>query len=105
MKYMGSKARFTKDILPIILENRLPNQHFVDLFTGGANVVSLVEGNRIANDKNKHLIEMFKAMDDGLIGWEGNHCNFYWDESRDKRIRDNIIEFFKAHPDGIIEFG
>jgi len=31
--------------------------------------------------------EMFKAMDDGLIGWKGNHCNFYWDESRDKSIR------------------
>lgn len=42
MKYMGSKARFTKDILPIILKERLPNQYFVDLFTGGANVVSLV---------------------------------------------------------------
>ena len=49
--------------------------------------------------------EMFKAMKDGLTGWQGNHCNFYWDESRDKRIRDNITEFFKAHPDGIIEFG
>jgi hypothetical protein len=49
--------------------------------------------------------EMFKAMDDGLTGWKGNHCNFYWDESRSKMIRDNIIEFFKAHPDGIIEFG
>jgi hypothetical protein len=49
--------------------------------------------------------DMFKAMHDGLTGWKGNHCNFYWDESRDKRIRDNIIEFFKAHPDGIIEFG
>ena len=62
MKYMGSKARFTKDILPIILENRKDNQYFVDLFTGGANVVSLVSGNRIANDKNKHLIEMFKGL-------------------------------------------
>lgn len=65
MKYMGSKARFTKDILPIILENRLPNQYFVDLFTGGANVVSLVDGNRIANDKNKHIIEMFKGLQNG----------------------------------------
>ena len=62
MKYMGSKARFAKEIIPIILENRLPNQYFVDLFTGGANVVSLVDGNRIANDKNKHLIEMFKGL-------------------------------------------
>ena len=59
---MGSKARFAKEILPIILENRKPNQTFVDLFTGGANVVSLVDGSRIANDKNKHLIAMFKGL-------------------------------------------
>jgi DNA adenine methylase len=66
MKYMGSKARFTKDILPIILKERLPNQYFVDLFTGGANVVSLVDGNRIANDKNKYLIAMFKGLQQNM---------------------------------------
>jgi len=49
--------------------------------------------------------DMFKAMKDGLTGWKGNHCNFSWNESRDRRIRYNITEFFKAHPDGIIEFG
>ena len=48
---------------------------------------------------------MFKAMEDGFIGWQGHHFNFYWDESRDERIRKNIIDFFKAHPDGMIEFG
>ena len=49
--------------------------------------------------------EMFKAMESGLIGWKGNRCNFYWDESRDKNIRHNIIEFFKEYDDGIIKFG
>ena len=49
--------------------------------------------------------EMFKVMKNGLTGWQGNHCNFYWDENRDEYIRKNIVEFFKAHPDGIIEFG
>ena len=49
--------------------------------------------------------EMFKAMEVGLIGCQGNHYNFYWDESRDETIKNNIIEFFKAHPDGIIKFG
>lgn len=48
--------------------------------------------------------QMFEAMENGLTGWQGSHGNFYWDESRDKRIRDNITEFFKAHPDGIILF-
>lgn len=49
--------------------------------------------------------EMFKVMKEGLIGCQGNHCNFYWDKSENERIRKNIIEFFKVHPDGIIKFG
>lgn len=49
--------------------------------------------------------EMFKAMEEGLVGWKGHHCNFYWDKSKDKEIRENITEFFKTHPDGIITFG
>lgn len=53
----------------------------------------------------KSAEEMFKAMEDGLTNVQGNHCKFYWDESRDKSIRDNITEFFKEYPDGIIEFG
>lgn len=62
MKYMGSKARFSKEIVPIMLKNRKPNQVFVDLCTGGANIVSEVDGDRIANDKNKYLIAMFKGL-------------------------------------------
>ena len=49
--------------------------------------------------------EMFKAMETGLSGCKGNHCNFYWEESRDKEIRGNITEFFNEHPNGIIRFG
>jgi len=49
--------------------------------------------------------QMFKAMEEGLTGRQGYHSNFYWDESRDKIIRDNITDFFKYYPDGIIEFG
>lgn len=62
MKYMGGKARFSKEIVPIMLKNRKPNQVFVDLCTGGANIVSEVDGDRIANDKNKYLIAMFKGL-------------------------------------------
>lgn len=53
----------------------------------------------------KSADEMFKAMEDGLIGWKGDNYNFYWDKEREDYIRNNIIEFFKNHPDGIIEFG
>ena len=59
---MGSKARFAKDILQIILENRTKSQWYVEPFAGGMNTICEVDGNRIANDKNLHLIEMWKGL-------------------------------------------
>ena len=62
MKYMGSKARFSKEILPIILKDRNPEQWYVEPFAGGMNAICEVQGNRIANDKNLHLIAMWKGL-------------------------------------------
>lgn len=69
---MGSKARIKKEILPIMLKNRKENQYFVDLFAGGMNLIDSVDGNRIANDFNYYLIEMFRSL---LNGWIPN--DFY----------------------------
>lgn len=62
MKYMGSKRRIAKYILPIILKDRKENQVFYDLFVGGGNLLDKVEGKRVANDNNKYLIALFKEM-------------------------------------------
>ena len=62
MKYMGSKARIANEILPIILKNRKPDQYYVEPFCGGCNIIDKVDGNRIASDSNKYLIEMFKGL-------------------------------------------
>ena len=62
MKYMGSKRRIAKDILPIILKDRKDSQYFYDLFCGGGNLLEKVDGNRVANDNNEYLIELFKYM-------------------------------------------
>ena len=67
MKYMGSKARIKKEILPLILKNRTENQFFVDLMGGGMNLIDSVDGNRIANDLNFYLIKMWKEL---LKGWK-----------------------------------
>ena len=65
MKYMGSKARFTKEILPIILKDRKPEQWYVEPFAGGMNVICEVGGKRIANDNNYYLIETWKGLANG----------------------------------------
>lgn len=62
MKYMGSKARHAKEILPIILEGRKPGQWYVEPFVGGANVIDKVDGLRIGSDVNSDLIVLLKAM-------------------------------------------
>ena len=66
MKYMGSKARFSKEILPIILKDRRPDQWYVEPFAGGMNMICKVGGKRIANDIHYHLIQMWKEL---VVGW------------------------------------
>lgn len=65
MKYMGSKRRIAKYILPIILKDRKPGQWYVEPFAGGMNSICEVDGNRIANDYHYYLIEMWKAIEGG----------------------------------------
>jgi len=65
MKYMGSKRRIAKDILPIILKDRLPNQWYVEPFVGGANSIDKVDGNRIGNDNQEYVIALYKALQNG----------------------------------------
>lgn len=97
---MGSKARFSKEILPIILKDRRLEQWYVEPFAGGMNSICGVEGNRVANDIHYYLIEMWKKLTDGwipekiskedyievrnnrekyppyLVGWIGFNCSY-----------------------------
>jgi len=65
MKYMGSKARFSKEILPIILKDRTEEQYYVEPFVGGCNIIDKVKGRRIASDNNKYLIALWKGLQQG----------------------------------------
>lgn len=68
MKYVGSKARLSKDITPII--NKLIEDNNVDTyiepFVGGANMIEHIQcKNKIGYDNNEYLIEMWKALQNG----------------------------------------
>ena len=60
MKYMGSKNRIAKHLLPIILKDRKEGQWYVEPFVGGANMIDKVDGNRIGADSNRYLIALLK---------------------------------------------
>jgi len=64
MKYMGSKARIAKYILPIMLNDRKPGQWWVEPFVGGGNVIDKVTGNRLGADIDPHAIEALKFIRD-----------------------------------------
>ena len=65
MKYMGSKNRIAKHILPIMLEHKTDDMVWVEPFVGGANMIDKVNGKRIGADLNKYLIAMWKKLQKG----------------------------------------
>jgi DNA adenine methylase len=66
MRYMGSKARIAKDILPIILKDRQPGQWYVEPFCGGCNTLDKVANPRVGNDVHYELMCYFAAL---TVGW------------------------------------
>lgn len=67
MKYMGNKAKIVNDILPIMLKN-YNGKTFVDAFCGSCAIIQDVPSDflRIANDKNKYLVAMWKSLTCGV---------------------------------------
>lgn len=69
MKYMGSKSRIKKHIIPI-LQNIIDKNNieiYIEPFAGGMNVIDSIKcKNRIANDISTPLIELFKALVNGV---------------------------------------
>lgn len=62
MKYMGSKNRHAKELLPIILKHRKTDQWYVETFVGGANMIDKVDGKRIGNDYHPYLISLLNHV-------------------------------------------
>ena len=68
MKYMGSKAKITKFIVPIIQQKieESGSRTYLEPFAGGCNVIDKVNAKyRVASDKNEYLIALFKYLQVG----------------------------------------
>lgn len=65
MKYMGSKTRIAKDILPIILEHKEEAAYYIEPFVGGANMIDKVDHpNKLGLDANVYVINALKLIRD-----------------------------------------
>lgn len=69
IQYFGGKQRISKPLSEYLNLQLDDGQPFADLFCGSCNVVSKIDNNRlkIANDKHKYLIEMWKELQKGWI--------------------------------------
>jgi DNA adenine methylase len=63
MIYQGSKRRIAKDILPYMTKYLTGDNYFIDLFTGGGNLVSALNYQKIiANDLDSYVISTLKKL-------------------------------------------
>jgi DNA adenine methylase len=68
MKYMGSKSRISKYIVPIIQKYIDENgiKTYIEPFVGGANVIDKIRcDTRIGIDNNEYLIALYKSLQNG----------------------------------------
>ena len=89
MKYMGSKARHAKELLPIILAGRTEGQWYVEPFVGGANMIDKVDGNRIGADLHTSLIKLWQSVSEGWLPPEQVSEETYQDA---KGIEDSALK-------------
>lgn len=75
MQYFGGKQRISKQLSQYLNMQLKENQSFVDLFCGSCNIMTKIDSNRlrIANDKHKYLICMWKELQKGWI--PPNYCS------------------------------
>ena len=99
MHYFGGKQRISKALSEYLNLQLTKKQPFVDLFCGSCNIISKIDKNRvrIANDKHKYLIAMWKELQNG------------WDMPNN--ISEEEYKYIKNHKDenpaltGFVGFG
>lgn len=90
LKYIGSKNRIAKHILPIILKDRKDGQWYVEPFVGGANMIDKVDGNRIGADFSEHVINALTLVRDNPSSIPCNSTE-YTKEDRQKAIDEDSM--------------
>ena len=99
MQYFGGKHRISKQLSQYLNSQLKDKQPFVDLFCGSCNIISKIDNNRlrIANDKHKYLIAMWKALQDGWLPPDEISKTEY------KHIKENKDD--NPHLAGFVGFG
>ena len=95
MKYMGSKSRIAKQIVPIIQKYIDDNniKTYVEPFVGGANVIDKIKcDKKYGFDKNKYLIALLRHVQEDKCLYEEVSKELY-DKARNSFNNGNTSEF------------
>ena len=93
IKYMGSKSRIAKDIVPIIQKYIDDNNitTYIEPFAGGCNIIDKIKcENKQANDSNEYLIAFWQALQQGWNPLDIHMTKGLYDE-----IKSNKSGFLK----------
>lgn len=103
MRYSGSKRKFIKELLPILMQNTNKDTVFIDAFMGGANVISEIPlKNKFGFDINKYVIALWNNIKDNGIHSscitsclsEDEYCNVKVSYlNNDKKYSDGLIGY------------
>lgn len=99
MRYMGSKRRLARYILPIMLKDRKEGQWWVEPFMGGCNILKLIDGPRMGSDFHTELVAFLTAVQSG---WQPPA---YINEDDYKRIKTSSDLVLKGYVGFLFSFG
>lgn len=88
MKYMGSKARIAKKILPLMLRKKSSSCVWVEPFVGGGNLIQMVPGSRLGFDSCSWTIEAMISIRDAIPELPKNKIQFTEDDY--KKAREDL---------------
>lgn len=103
MRFMGSKTRIAKHILPLMLAERKPNQWWVEPFVGGGNMIDKVTGPRIGSDIDAYVIEALIAIRDNIDDLPKNSMEFT--EEDYKKLRQSDDYEYKGYAGYAFSYG
>ena len=90
MKYMGSKSRVAKEILPLMLKYReSESQPWVEPFVGGGNMIDKVSGYRLGADSDEYTIQGLVCIRDMLGELPKDNTEFTEEMYKALRVDDS----------------
>jgi len=104
MKYMGSKSRHAKEIIPIIMRKHKPNMYYIEPFVGGGNVIDKIPcKKRIGCDSNGDVIKALISIRDSINSIPKDDLEFT--EEQYKTLRTDLNYPFREYLGFVVSYG